>query len=76
MNPSFNKEITISNYNITKSNSEELLGVVIDSEVTFVKHIKNLCRKKNQTPCIGESSQVYDFRKAPLRYENIFHLHY
>ena len=33
--------MTIANYNIASSNSEELLVVVIESEVTFAKHIKN-----------------------------------
>ena len=28
-----------ANYNLVSSNSKELLGVVIDSEVTFAKHI-------------------------------------
>ena len=48
MSPFSNKEITIANYNIASSNSEELLGVVIKSEVTFAKHIGNLCWKTNQ----------------------------
>ena len=43
--PFSNKEMTIANYNIASSNSEELLVVVIDSEVTFAKHIENLCQK-------------------------------
>ena len=34
--------MTIDNYNIASSYSEELLGVVINSEVTFTKHIENL----------------------------------
>ena len=38
----------LANYKIASSNSEELLGVVSDSEVTFAKHIENLCRKTNQ----------------------------
>ena len=42
LTPFYNKEMTIDNYNIASSNSEELLGVVIDSEVTFTKHIENL----------------------------------
>ena len=42
-----NIEMTITNYNIASSNSEELLVVVIESEVTFAKHIENLCRKIN-----------------------------
>ena len=43
-----NNEMTNVNYNIASSNSEELLGVVIDSEVTFGKHIENICRKTNK----------------------------
>ena len=39
--------MTIANYNIASSNSDELIGVVIDNEVTFAKHIENLCRKTN-----------------------------
>ena len=48
LSPFYNKEITIANYNIASSNSEELLRVVIDSEVTFAKHIENLCRRNNR----------------------------
>ena len=40
--------MAIANYNIASSSFEELLEVVIDSEVTFAKHIENLCRKTNQ----------------------------
>ena len=45
LSPFSNKETTITNYKVASSNSEELLGVVIDSEATFAKHIENLCRK-------------------------------
>ena len=47
LSPFSNKEMTIANYNIASSNSDELIGVVIDNEVTFAKHIENLCRKTN-----------------------------
>ena len=50
LSPFSNKEMTIANYNIASSNSEELLGVVIGSEVTFAKRIENLYRKANQKP--------------------------
>ena len=43
-----NKVMTIAIYKVANSNSEELLGVVIDLEVTFSKHIENLCRATNQ----------------------------
>lgn len=39
--------MSTANYNMASSNSEKLLGVVIDSEVTFAEHIENLCRKTN-----------------------------
>ena len=45
VSPFSNKEMTIANYNIASSNSEELLVVVIDSDFTFAKHIENLCQK-------------------------------
>ena len=48
LRPFSNKEMVLANYKIASSNCEELLGVVIDSEVTFAKHIENLCRKTNQ----------------------------
>ena len=46
--PFSNKEMTIANYNTASSNYQKLLALVIDSEVTFTKHIENLCRKTNQ----------------------------
>ena len=38
------QKLATDNDNIASSNSEELLGVVIDSEVKFSRHIENLCR--------------------------------
>ena len=43
LSPFSNKEMTLANYKIARRNSEELLGVIIDSELTFAKHIENLC---------------------------------
>ena len=48
LSPFSNKEMTIANYNIASSNSEDLLLVVVDSEITFSKHIENICWKTNQ----------------------------
>ena len=42
------KEITIAHYDKASSNFEELLGVVIDREAVFAKHIENLRRIANQ----------------------------
>ena len=48
LSPFSKKEMTVTNYNKASSNSEELLGAAIYSEVIFTKHIENLCRKTNQ----------------------------
>ena len=67
-----NKEMTIANYNISSSNSEELLRIVTDSEVTFAKHIENLCRKTNQK--IHTLARVTNFMTLEKRHlvnENI-----
>ena len=46
MGPYFNKEITIANCNTARSNSQEVLRVVIESGATFAKHIENLCGRQ------------------------------
>ena len=72
LSPFSNKEMTIANYKIASSNSEELLGVVIDSEVTFVKHIENLCRKTNQKlHALARVANFMTLEKTRLSYENI-----
>ena len=48
LSPFSNKEMTIANYKIASSNTEKLLGEVINSTVTIAKHILNLCHKTNQ----------------------------
>ena len=40
LSPFSNKEMTLANYKIASSNSEELLGAVIDSEVKFPNLLK------------------------------------
>ena len=40
--------MVLGNSKIASSNFEELLRLVIDSEVTFAKQIENLCWKTNQ----------------------------
>ena len=44
------EEITmkLGNFTLKSSDSEELLGITIDSNLSFEKHLTNLCRKSNQ----------------------------
>ena len=72
LSPFSNKEVSIANYNIASSNSEEVLGAVIDSEVTFSKHIENLRLKTNQKlRALARVANFMILKKAPLSYENI-----
>ena len=40
--------IKIGNATIRNTNSEKLLGITIDSKLTFNEHVKNLCQKASQ----------------------------
>ena len=42
------KPINIKNFSIEGSTSEKFLGVTVDSNFTFEKHINELCNKVNQ----------------------------
>ena len=42
------KSINIKNFSIEGSSSEKFLGVTVDSNFTFEKHINELCKKGNQ----------------------------
>ena len=45
---SFNLDsINIKNYSIEASSSDKFLGVTVDSNLTFEKHINELCKKGN-----------------------------
>ena len=48
VSPYENKHMKIKNSEIASSNSEFLLGVTIDSKLTFEEHINTLCKKANQ----------------------------
>ena len=63
-----NQEMTIANYNVAFS---KLKRVVIDSEVTFAKHIKNFYRRTHQQLHALARVDNFDCRKVLLSYENI-----
>ena len=56
------------NDSVTKSScSEELLGVLIDSELTFLDHITRLCSKANQKlSALAEVSKYLTLQKRRL----------
>ena len=48
INPYERRSLKIHESIITSSSSKELLGVLIDNELTFQDHITRLCSKANQ----------------------------
>ena len=48
LSPFDTKEIKVQNFNIEASSQEELLGVLIDSNITFKNHILRLCANANR----------------------------
>ena len=40
--------ISVANFTIQNSNSEKLLGIIFDNELTFTNHVSELCAKASQ----------------------------
>ena len=59
---------------MTSSSSEELLGVLIDSELTFHDHITRLCSKANQKLSALARVSKCDLTKTRPAYELLRHL--
>ena len=49
---------------ITSSSCEKLLGITIDSDLKFDKHISDLCDKLGKNKCIMLSYRLHIFRKT------------
>ena len=65
-NPYERKTLKIHDSIITSSSSEELLGVLIDSELTFHHHITRLCSKANQK--LSALARVSNYMTLPKRH--------
>ena len=66
-------EIKIGNSLIKSSNCEKLLGVKIDTKLTFHDHIKDLCRKANNNLCaLGRVTPYMGFGKKEITNEFLF----
>ena len=55
--------LSLNEFNSENSDYEIILGITIDQELTFNKHIKNLCKKAGQKLCAL-------LRISPYLYEN------
>ena len=57
----------IDEYYIKSENQQELLGVLIDSNLTFVSHINNLCKKASQKlNALARISSYMNIRKKKI----------
>ena len=66
-------EFKIGNSLIKSSNCEKPLGVKIDNKLTFVGHIKDLCRKTNSKLCaLGSVTQYMALEKKKLLKNSFF----
>ena len=45
-----NVSANIDNHTIKSENKNELLGIILDSKLSFEDHINNLCKKVSQKP--------------------------
>ena len=47
-NPNPNISVKVDQYQISSSNCEKLLGIIIDNKLTFNNHVAGLCKKASQ----------------------------
>ena len=47
-NPNPNISVKVDQYEISNSNCEKLLGIIIDNKLTFNNHVAGLCKKASQ----------------------------
>ena len=47
-NPNPNISVKVDQYEISNSNCEKLLGIIIDNKLTFNNHVAGLCKKAGQ----------------------------
>ena len=67
ISPYETKSIQIQNSCIKASSSEELLGIKIDSNLTFHDHIKSLCSKANKKlSALSRVSKYMVINKRPI----------
>ena len=67
--------INIKESAIASSNSEKLLGVTIDSKLSFYDHIINLCRKTSQSiHALSRVASYMCFDKKKDSFKNIYYL--
>ena len=61
----------INEFEIESSKKEKLLGISIDTTLSFEHHITSLCKKASQVACPCKNSPLYGLRKMKTLNESI-----
>ena len=63
-NPNPNISVKVDQYEISNSNCEKLLGIIIDNKLTFNNHVAGLCKKASQKLlALGRVSKYMNMNK-------------
>ena len=67
------KEMKLDNTTIENSECEKLLGVFIDSDMSFKTHLDNICKKaSNKIQALGRVTQYMSLPKKKLLFNSFF----
>ena len=66
--------INIAGQSISEKNSKDLLGVIIDTKITFTEHVKSICKKAgNKLNALSRLCKLLPFKKRKQLVISFFH---